>query len=51
MAVPERDVHIDEALVRALLKDQHPDLADLELRKVAEGWDNVMFRLGSDLVV
>lgn len=27
-------------LVRALLREQHPDLADLELRDVTGGWDN-----------
>ena len=32
------DVHIDEALVRALLHEQHPDLAGLGLREVAGGW-------------
>nr|WP_216645632.1 aminoglycoside phosphotransferase family protein [Isoptericola halotolerans] len=39
------------ALVRALLAEQHPDLAALPLRPVAEGWDNVMLRLGDDLAV
>ena len=28
-------------LVRALLSDQHPDFADLELRAVDGGWDNL----------
>ena len=42
---------IDEALIRALLATQHPDLADRPLRIVAEGWDNVLARLGDDLVV
>ena len=45
------DVTIDEALVRALLQEQHPDLADLELREVPGGWDNQMWRLGEDLAV
>lgn len=38
-------------LVRALLRDQHPDLADLELREVVGGWDNQQWRLGDDLAV
>jgi aminoglycoside phosphotransferase (APT) family kinase protein len=38
-------------LVRALLRDQHPDLAGLELRDVAGGWDNQQWRLGTDLAV
>lgn len=37
-----------EALVRALLQEQHPDLAGLALTPVAEGWDNSMWRLGED---
>ncbi|MGI5421998.1 aminoglycoside phosphotransferase family protein [Actinomadura luteofluorescens] len=38
-------------LVRALLQEQHPDLADLELRDVAGGWDNTLWRLGPELGV
>ena len=38
-------------LVRGLLLDQHPDLADLELSPAAFGWDNVIFRLGDELTV
>ena len=45
------DVDIDEALVRALLHEQHRDLATLELREVAGGWDNRMWRLGEELAV
>jgi aminoglycoside phosphotransferase (APT) family kinase protein len=45
----ELDVTLD--LVRNLLTDQHPDLADLPLTVVANGWDNVMLRLGQDLAV
>lgn len=36
---------------RALLRDQHPDLAELELRDVNGGWDNQQWRLGDDLAV
>jgi aminoglycoside phosphotransferase (APT) family kinase protein len=49
--MPVAEVDIDADLVRALLRDQHPDLADLDLRQVAFGWDNVVFRLGDDLAV
>jgi aminoglycoside phosphotransferase (APT) family kinase protein len=42
---------IDEALVRSLLRGQHPDLAGLALREVEGGWDNRMWRLGDDLAV
>lgn len=48
---PEADYPIDERLVRDLLSDQHPDLADLPLRPLGEGWDNAMFRLGDELTV
>jgi aminoglycoside phosphotransferase (APT) family kinase protein len=42
---------VDARLVRALLREQHPDLAGLELRWAATGWDNQMWRLGDDLAV
>jgi aminoglycoside phosphotransferase (APT) family kinase protein len=45
------DIEIDEPLLRALLRQQHPDLAELELREVEGGWDNRMWRLGRDLAV
>lgn len=45
------DIVIDEALVRRMLREQHPDLAGLELREVDGGWGNRMWRLGEDLAV
>lgn len=48
---PEADVAIDVDLVRALLREQHPDLADLPLAVAADGWDNVTLRLGDELAV
>ncbi len=41
----------EQDLVRALLRDQHPDLAGLELRDVNGGWDNQQWRLGEELAV
>ena len=38
------EVRFEQDLVRALLRDQHPDLADLELRDVDGGWDNQQWR-------
>jgi len=38
-------------LVRNLLREQHPDLADLAIREVAGGWGNQMWRLGDELSV
>ncbi|WP_234336649.1 aminoglycoside phosphotransferase family protein [Streptomyces xylophagus] len=45
------EIEIDESLVRALLRGQHPDLAGLALRPVASGWDNQLWRLGDELAV
>jgi aminoglycoside phosphotransferase (APT) family kinase protein len=49
--MPAAEVVIDEPLVRGLLEQQHPDLAGLPLTDPVYGWDNVMFRLGSELLV
>ena len=48
---PAPEVAIDERLVRSLLADQHPDLADLPLAELDAGWDNVIYGLGEDLLV
>ncbi|MCP5025853.1 MAG: aminoglycoside phosphotransferase family protein [Actinomycetia bacterium] len=49
--MPAAEVDVTAELVRSLLEAQHPDLAQLELRGLANGWDNAMFRLGEELVV
>lgn len=49
--IPPADWHIDAPLVRALLDEQHPDLAHLPIEPFASGWDNKMFRLGDELIV
>lgn len=49
--MPAAELEIGPDLVRALLAEQHPDLADRPLSLLANGWDNVLFRLGGDLVV
>ena len=48
---PDAELSIDADLVRRLLAEQHPDLADLPLEPLASGWDNQMFRLGDQLTV
>lgn len=48
---PPGEVEIDAVLVCALLQEQHPDLAELPLRLVDAGWDNIMWRLGDALAV
>ncbi|QFU94111.1 aminoglycoside phosphotransferase family protein [Amycolatopsis sp. YIM 10] len=45
------DFKFEQDLVRALLREQHPDLANLELRDVDGGWDNQQWRLGDELAV
>lgn len=45
------EIHIDARLVRRLLREQHEDLATLELRPCGSGLDNAMFRLGERLAV
>ncbi|MFE4466160.1 aminoglycoside phosphotransferase family protein [Oerskovia sp. NPDC056781] len=49
--MPSADVDVTVELVRSLLAAQHPDLAGLPLEVVANGWDNVVLRLGDDLAV
>lgn len=49
--MPAAEWDIDETLVRALLAGQFPDLVDLPLALLANGWDNVMYRLGDDFTV
>lgn len=48
---PEAELALDVPLVQTLLQEQHPDLAHLPMTAVGEGWDNAVFRLGSELAV
>lgn len=38
-------------LVVSLLRQQHPDLAELPVKFAASGWDNQLWRLGTELAV
>lgn len=49
--IPAAEVEVTPELVRTLLVDQHPDLADLPITTFANGWDNAMLRLGEHLLV
>lgn len=46
-----RTIEVDEALVRAVLREQCADLAGLALTEVDGGWGNMTWRLGDDLAV
>jgi aminoglycoside phosphotransferase (APT) family kinase protein len=50
-AEPPREVEVTVALARALLADQHPDLAHLPIRHAEDGWDNVVLRLGDEFAL
>lgn len=45
------EIEMTPDLVRDLLRQQHPDLAELPIREVEGGWGNQMWRLGDDLAV
>jgi hypothetical protein len=49
--MPTVEVSVFPGLVRWLLIDQHPDLAGLDIEVLANGWDNVVGRLGSGYLV
>jgi aminoglycoside phosphotransferase (APT) family kinase protein len=49
--VANAEVEITAELVRELLRDQYPDLADRPVTLGARGWDNQLWRLGDDLAV
>jgi len=43
---PPADIDIGDDLAAHLLSSQFPEMADLPLQRAANGWDNVMYRLG-----
>jgi aminoglycoside phosphotransferase (APT) family kinase protein len=49
--MPPATVDVSAAVVRRLIRQQRPDLADRSLVRIANGWDNVTFRLGDELAV
>jgi aminoglycoside phosphotransferase (APT) family kinase protein len=49
--MPAAEVDVTPKLVRHLLREQHRDLAGLPVELLANGWDNVVFRLGDELAV
>jgi len=49
--VTEPEIEITADLVRGLLRDQHPDLAELPVTFGARGWGNQLWRVGDQLAV
>lgn len=49
VGTPSSEIAIDASLVFRLLAEQHPDLQNLPIQFMDEGWDNAMFRLGDRL--
>jgi aminoglycoside phosphotransferase (APT) family kinase protein len=47
----ENEIQVDEAAVRALLREQRPEWAGLSLAPAGAGTDNRMYRLGGELLV
>ncbi|MFJ8024518.1 aminoglycoside phosphotransferase family protein [Streptomyces sp. NPDC096311] len=50
-SMPTAEVQVSPELVRQLLTDQHFDLAGLGIEVLANGWDNMVCRLGDDYLV
>ena len=48
--MPAAEVEVSAGLVRRLLAAGHPDLAQLPVTVLANGWDNVLCRIGPDLI-
>ena len=48
---PAAEVDIDLGLVKTLIEDQFPQYTGRHLQPIGSGWDNVMFRLGDELLV
>ncbi|MCC9310913.1 aminoglycoside phosphotransferase family protein [Kitasatospora sp. RB6PN24] len=51
MTLHENEIRVDETVVRALLREQRPDWADLPVSPAGAGTDNRMYRLGEELLV
>lgn len=50
-SMPAAEVPVSTGLVRRLLTEQHPDLARLDVQVLANGWDNLVCRLGDAYLV
>jgi aminoglycoside phosphotransferase (APT) family kinase protein len=48
--IPAAEAAIEPEVLRVLLRAQHADLAERPITEVGSGWDNVLYRLGDDLL-
>jgi aminoglycoside phosphotransferase (APT) family kinase protein len=48
---PAAEVDIDENLIRQLIRAQRPQFAKLDISPTGTGWDNAVFRLGTEFAV
>jgi aminoglycoside phosphotransferase (APT) family kinase protein len=48
--MPTAEVEVSADLVWRLLAGQHPDLAGLPVKFLANGWDNELYRVGDELL-
>lgn len=51
MPLHEHEVEISESIVLSLLETQRPEWAELPMARAGAGTDNVLYRLGDDLLV
>lgn len=49
MSKPDAEMDVSIALVRELLRTQHPDISQLPITEAASGCDNAIFRLGEEM--
>jgi aminoglycoside phosphotransferase (APT) family kinase protein len=49
--IPAAEVQIDERLIRVLIQSQFPKFGRLSISPIDTGWDNAIFRLGTELAV
>jgi aminoglycoside phosphotransferase (APT) family kinase protein len=48
---PESEITINAQIVKELVREQFPDLSNLEVRFVDSGWDNENYKLGDQYLV
>lgn len=49
--LPAAEISADPALVRQLVREHRPELAGLDLHVAGSGWDNHIYRLGTEYAV